>query len=75
MSMLKLKPIGHDEFKRKLIRAGYVPIRKSKHIIYFHPVKNITIPLPHKHSHDIPIGLLNKLIKEMGLSREEFSQL
>ncbi len=73
--MPKLKPIGYDEFARKLIRAGCVPIRKSKHTIYFHPVKNITIPFPYKHPHDIPTGLLNKLIKETGLSREGFSQL
>ncbi|MEK7629324.1 MAG: type II toxin-antitoxin system HicA family toxin [Patescibacteria group bacterium] len=73
--MLKLKPIGYGEFARKLIRAGYMPIRKSKHTIYFHSVKNITIPFPHKHAHDIPTGLLNKLIKEMGLSREDFGRL
>ncbi len=73
--MPKLKPIGYDEFARKLTRAGYVPVRKSKHTIYFHPQKQITIPLPHKHPHDIPKGLLNKLFKEMKITREEFNKL
>lgn len=73
--MPKLKPIGYDELARKLKRAGYLPIRKSKHMIYFHPVQDITIPIPHKHPHDISKGLLNKLIKAMGLSREEFDRL
>lgn len=73
--MAKLKPIGYSQFAGKLVRAGYLVIRKSKHTIYYHPIKQITIPFPHKHSRDIPKGLLHKLIKEMGVSREMFEQL
>lgn len=73
--MPRLKSIGYKEFARKLIKAGYIPIRKSKHTIYYHSGKQITIPLPHKHSRDIPKGLLNKLIKEMKISKEEFDKL
>lgn len=73
--MSKIKPIGYGEFARKLQRAGYISIRKSKHTIYFHPAKQITIPIPHKHSRDISKGLLHKLIKEMRISTEEFNQL
>ena len=73
--MPRLKPVGYDELKRKLARAGYVPVRKSKHMIYFNQTKEITIPIPHKHPRDISKGLLNKLIKEMGISREEFYDL
>lgn len=73
--MPKLKPIRYDEFMRKLTRAGYVPIRKSKHTIYYHPEKHITIPFPHKHTRDMPMGLVQKLIKEMQISREAFGQL
>jgi len=73
--MPKLKPIGYNEFARKLQQAGYIPIRKSKHTIYFHPRKEITIPFPHKHPRDISKGFLNKLIKEMKLSVEEFNKL
>ncbi len=73
--MSKLRPIGYDGFARKLLRAGYIPIRKTKHTIYFHPTKQITVPLPHKHGRDIPKGLLAKLIKEMGVSVEDFNHL
>ena len=73
--MPKLKPIGYGKLASKLTNAGYIPIRKSKHTIYYHPEKQITIPVPHKHPHDIPKGLLNKLIKEMKISREEFDKL
>lgn len=73
--MPKLKPISYDEFARKLKRAGYFPIRKSGHIIYFNPIKQITIPLPHKHPRDILKGLLHKLIKELKMSLENFNRL
>ncbi|MBI2052780.1 MAG: type II toxin-antitoxin system HicA family toxin [Candidatus Ryanbacteria bacterium] len=73
--MPKPKPVGYDEFARKLKRAGYIPIRKSRHTVYFHPTKQITIPLPHKHPHDIPKGLLHKLSKEMKIPFEEFNRL
>ena len=73
--MPKLKPLSYNEFVRKLHRAGYISIRKSKHTIYFHLIKGITIPLPHKHSRDIPKGLLHKIVKEMKLSVEEFNRL
>ncbi|MBU1159997.1 type II toxin-antitoxin system HicA family toxin [Patescibacteria group bacterium] len=73
--MSKLSPINYDKFVRKLRRAGYIPVRKNKHIIYFHPIKEITIPIPHKHPKDISGGMLNKLIKEMRISKEEFNSL
>ena len=73
--MPKLNPIGYGDLARKLMRAGYIPIRKSKHTIYFHVQKQITIPIPHKHPKDIYKGLLNKLVKEMKMSREEFNDL
>ena len=50
-------------------------LRKSRHTVYFHPIKQITLPLPHKHPHDIPKGLLHKLIKEIKNSLEEFIHL
>jgi len=73
--MPKLKPMRYQEFAARLVRAGYIPVRKRKHVVYFHPGKQITIPLPHKHRGDIPTGLLNKLVKEMKISKEEFGKL
>lgn len=73
--MPRLKSIGYSELERKLKRAGFIPIRKNKHIIYFHFAKQITIPIPHKHSSDISKELLSKLIKEMQFTVEEFNNL
>jgi len=70
-----LKVIGYNELERKLKRAGYIPIRKSKHTIYFHEKNGVTIPIPHKHTREISKGLLYKLIKETKLSVEEFNRL
>ena len=73
--MPKLRPISYTGLAGKLHRAGYIPVRKSKHTIYFHPIRHVTIPVPHKHARDIQMGLLHKLIKEMGMSLEEFNAL
>ena len=71
----KLKPIGYDELERKLRRASYLAIRKGKHTIYFHPTKEITIPIPHKHPRDVRIGLLHKITTEMDMTHEKFNEL
>lgn len=73
--MPKLSPISHARFVKKLKQAGYISMRKSKHIIYFHPEKQITIPFSHKHQTDISKGFLNRLVKEMRISVEEFNKL
>jgi len=70
-----LKVIGYNELERKLRRAGYIPVRKSKHTIYFHEKNGVTIPIPHKHTRDISKEFLHKLIKEMKMSPEEFNRL
>jgi len=73
--MSKLKPIGYEELERKLRRAGYVAVRKSKHMIYFHPGNGITVPIPHKHPRSVSIGLLHKIMKEMRVSSDDFNEL
>ncbi|MEX2091002.1 MAG: type II toxin-antitoxin system HicA family toxin [Candidatus Paceibacterota bacterium] len=73
--MSRAKPISYEVLTKKLQRGGYVPIRKTKHTIYFNPTKEVTVPIPHKHQSDVPKGLLHKIIKEMKLSVEEFNEL
>ena len=73
--MPKLNPVGYVELAKKLRRAGYIPVRKNKHTIYFHPLKQITIPISHKHPRDISKGLLNKFVKEMKMTKEKFNSL
>jgi predicted RNA binding protein YcfA (HicA-like mRNA interferase family) len=72
--MPRLVPISHRELARKLRRAGYVEIRTSRHPVYYLAEKNITVPVP-RHPGDVPKGTLRTIIREMGLTVEEFNAL
>lgn len=72
--MPKLVPISHRELARKLRRAGYVEIRTSRHPIYYLAAKDLTIPIP-RHPGDVPKGTLRTIIREMGLSVDDFQAL
>lgn len=72
--MPKLVPISHRELVRKLKRAGYVEIRTSRHPVYYLAAKNLTMPVP-QHPGDVPKGTLRTIIREMGISVEEFNGL
>ena len=72
--MPKLVPISHRELARKLKCANFVEIRTRRHPVYWSAEKNLTIPIP-KHSGDVPKGTLRTIIREMGISVEEFNTL
>lgn len=72
--MPKLVPISHRELARKLRRAGYVEIRTSRHPVYYLAEKDLTIPVP-SHPGDVPKGTLRTIVREMGVTVEEFNQL
>jgi predicted RNA binding protein YcfA (HicA-like mRNA interferase family) len=72
--MPKLAPISHRELARKLKRAGFVLIRTSRHPVYYSEEKDMTIPIP-SHPGDVPKGTLRAIIREMGLSLDEFNSL
>lgn len=72
--MPKLIPIAHRELARKLKYAGYVEIRTTRHPVYYLAGKNLTIPVP-QHPGDVPKGTLRAIVREMGMSVEEFNSL
>ena len=72
--MPKLIPISHRELARKLLRAGYVEIRTSRHPVYCLAARNLTIPVP-RHPGDVPKGTLRAIILEMGIDVEQFNNL
>jgi len=72
--MPKLARVSYRELAAKLKRAGYREIRTSRHPVYYLAEKDITIPVP-RHPGDIPIGTLRAIVREMGLSVEEFNSL
>ena len=70
--MPKLVPISHRELARKLRRGGCVEIRTRRHPVYYSLEKDLTIPIP-SHPGDVPKGTLQTIIREMGISVEEFN--
>ena len=62
-----------DEIMRKLRRAGFVFDRQAKgsHEIWWNPVTRARTTIPH-HPGDMPEGTLRVIVKQAGLSAEEF---
>lgn len=63
------------ELLKKFEKAGYVIDRqRGSHVILYHPLegKRLTIPL---HVKEMPKGTLLSIIKQSGLTREEFLKL
>ncbi len=71
----KLRPIKPEQLVKIVEKLGFVKIRqKGSHIVYRHPDGRwITIPM-HK-GRDISVGLLRKIIKDLGITVEEFNKL
>ncbi len=72
--MSKLVPISHRELAKKLKRAGFEMIRTGRHPVYYSADKDMTIPIPN-HPGDVPKGTLRTIIRELGLSVDEFNDL
>ncbi len=73
--MPKLPSFKPKQLIKKFEKAGYVIDRqRGSHVILYHPTehKRLTIPL---HVKDLPKGTLNSIIKQAGLTREEFLKL
>jgi predicted RNA binding protein YcfA (HicA-like mRNA interferase family) len=72
----KLPVLKAKEVVRALQRAGfYVHHQAGSHARLLHPAKTelrVTVPV---HSKDIPPWLLHRILKQAGLSEDEFAQL
>jgi len=70
MGSLAIKP---KQLVRALERAGfYVHHQTGSHVRMLHRTKSnlkVTVPI---HSKDIPLGTLHKILKQAGLTKEEF---
>ena len=72
--MPRLVRISYRELAAKLRHAGYFEIRTGRHPVYYLAAGNVTIPVP-QHPGDVPIGTLRAIVREMGVSVEEFNAL
>lgn len=73
-SLPSLKP---NEVVHKLRKAGFVFDRHAKgsHEIWYNPTTHRRTVVPNHPGKDVPKGTMRAIIKQAGLSTEEFSKL
>lgn len=69
------KPLSYREIIKKARKAGFVFRRNTggTHEIWWNEEKKKTCVIPHHH--EIKSGTVKSIIKQMGLTQEEFGQL
>jgi len=73
--MDRLTPLPPEKVCRVLERLGFVAIRqKGSYIFYRHPDGRTTV-VPFHRGEDISKGLLLKIIRDCGLSKDEFLKM
>ena len=73
--MSKLRPLPPKKVIKSLSKVGFVPFRqKGSHIILKNE-EGVVIVVPNNPGEDIGRGLLLKIIKQAGLTKEEFLKL
>jgi hypothetical protein len=67
-------PIKRSELIRALRTAGFAgPFRGTRHQVMIRGGKTIALPNPHRG--DISVDLLLRVLRETGISRQEWEQL
>jgi predicted RNA binding protein YcfA (HicA-like mRNA interferase family) len=71
----KLRPIRPNKLVRILERLGFRRIRQSgSHAVYQHPDGRWTT-VPIHLGRDLPVGTLRKILRDVGLTPDEFERL
>jgi len=75
--MTRLQTLTARNVIKKLKKAGFVFDRQAKgsHEIWYNPITKRRTTIPNHPGIDIPKGTLKAIIKEAGLTVEEFSVL
>jgi predicted RNA binding protein YcfA (HicA-like mRNA interferase family) len=69
---MSLKPQPATKIIKALLKLGFKIVRKrGSHVVLKHPDGRLTV-VPVHAGEEIGTGLLNKIIKDTGLSKEEF---
>lgn len=69
--MPKLTPISQKKFITKLIRLGFAgPFQEGRHPYMIRDSVTLTVPNPH--DGDISVDLLVRLLRQAGISRQEW---
>ncbi|HEY4691604.1 MAG TPA: type II toxin-antitoxin system HicA family toxin [Anaerolineae bacterium] len=67
----------YGELARKLRRLGCYPTRfgAGSHEIWRNPETHRQAPIPYHRTKDIGPGLLSRILRELGIEREDFNQV
>jgi predicted RNA binding protein YcfA (HicA-like mRNA interferase family) len=72
---MRLTPISSQKLIKILAKIGYLPVRqKGSHLILENAELNKITVIP-IHNKPLGIGLLSMILKEVGLSRDEYFKL
>lgn len=71
---MKLKPVPPKKIVAVLLELGYSPVRqKGSHLILQNSEGKLSVvPM---HQKDIGVSLLREIIRELGITRDEFLEL
>jgi len=73
--MPKLPALPPEKLAKALERSGFVLDRvKGSHHVYYHPQTKKTVVISF-HGKDLPKGILNEILKQAGITREELMEL
>ena len=73
--MSKVPSFKPRDLIKKFAKAGYVVDRqKGSHVILYHPTQSKRLTIP-QHIRELPKGTLLSIIKQAGLTRNEFLKL
>jgi predicted RNA binding protein YcfA (HicA-like mRNA interferase family) len=74
--MPKLRPENPQNMVRKLRKLGFDgPYGGGKHVFMRHPQMGLKISVPIHKGRDIPGGTLRAILRQLGISVEEWSKL
>ncbi len=74
--MSRLTPLKPKEVIRKLRRLGYVgPVSGGKHVRMVHLETGQIVPIPVHGKKDVSVGVIREIIKQIGITREEWIEL
>lgn len=74
--MAELPALSGEEVVKALKRVGFVFRRQTgSHVILRHPESKVTVPVPVHGGKDLPPGTLRAIIRDAGLTVEEFQRL
>ncbi|MBI3344215.1 MAG: type II toxin-antitoxin system HicA family toxin [Gammaproteobacteria bacterium] len=69
--MPKLSPLSHQDLVKRLHSYGFDgPYSGGKHLFMIKGTLRLTLPNPHKH--EIGVALLDRILKQAGISKEEW---